>query len=146
MKQVEANDTVVVSYVGSLDNETVFETIKESNPKEVDLGSENTPLPFKTELVGMRVGEVRKIKLKPEQGEYGVRRGDLLHQIPKKQFTDKITPKIGLILSMDVERDGVSHQVPATIVEVNNDTITIDYNHPLAGHPLNYEIKILDIK
>jgi len=146
MKQVEENDTVLVSYVGTLDNETVFETINESDPKEIDLGDEKTARPYKRNLIGMQVGEMRKVTLTPEEGEYGIRRADLLHQIPTAQFTDKIEPKVGLVLSMNVERDGVTHQVPATIVEVVNDIITIDYNHPLAGHPLNYEIKVVGIK
>ena len=146
MGQVKENDTVVVSYVGTLDNETVFETVSESKPKEIDLSDEKTPLPFKFNLVGMQEGEMRTIKLKPDEGEYGIRRADLLHQIPKKKFTDKIEPKVGLVLSMNLDRDGVTHQVPATIVEVANDLVTVDYNHPLAGHNLNYEIKILAIK
>ncbi len=146
MKQVQENDTVVVSYIGTLDNETVFETINESKPKEIDLGDEKTARPYKRNLIGMMVGEMRKVKLTPEEGEYGIRRADLLHQIPNTQFTDKIEPKVGLVLSMNMERDGVNHQVPATIVEVSNDLVTVDYNHPLAGHPLNYEIKILEIK
>ena len=94
----------------------------------------------------MQVGEMRTVKLTPEEGEYGIRRADLLHQIPKAKFTDKIEPKVGLVLSMNMERDGETHQVPATIVELSDDLVTLDYNHPLAGHPLNYEIKILDIK
>jgi len=146
MKQVEENDTVIVSYVGTLDNETVFETIKESSPKEIDLSDEKTARPYKRNLIGMQVGEMRKVTLTPEEGEYGIRRADLLHQISQDQFTDKIEPKVGLVLSMNMERDGVNHQVPATIVEVSSELVTVDYNHPLAGHPLNYEIKILGIK
>jgi FKBP-type peptidyl-prolyl cis-trans isomerase 2 len=146
MKQVEENDTVIVSYIGTLDNETVFETIKESKPKEIDLSDEKTARSFKRNLVGMQIGEMRTVKLTPEEGEYGIRRADLLHQIPKTTFTDKIEPKVGLVLSMNMERDGVTHQVPATIVEVSSELVTLDYNHPLAGHPLNYEIKILDIQ
>ena len=146
MQQVKENDTITVSYIGTLDNETVFEKVNDSKPKEIDLSDERTPLPFRMDLVGMQIGEVRSIKVKPEQGEYGIRRADLLHQIPRKQFTNKIEPKVGLVLSMDMDRDGVTHQVPATIVEVSNDLVTVDYNHPLAGHPLNYEIKIIGIK
>ena len=59
MKQVEENDTVIVSYVGTLDNETVFETIKETKPKEIDLSDEKTARPFKRLLPGMMVGEMR---------------------------------------------------------------------------------------
>jgi len=146
MKQVKENDTVVVSYIGMLDNETVFETINESEPKEIDLSDEKTAGPYKRNLIGMRVGEMRTVKLTPEEGEYGIRRADLLHQIPRIQFADKIEPKVGLVLSMNMESDGVTHQVPATIVEVSDELVTVDYNHPLAGHILKYEIKILDIK
>ena len=63
-----------------------------------------------------------------------------------REFANKIEPKVGLVLSMNMERDGVTHQVPATIVEVSNDMVTVDYNHPLAGHPLNYEVKVLGVK
>jgi len=146
MKQVEANDTVVITYVGTLDNETVFETVKESKPKEIDLSDEKTALPFKLKLPGMHIGEMRTITMTPEQGEYGIRRADLLHNVARKQFANKIEPKVGLVLSMNVDRDGVTHQVPATIVELSTDHVTIDYNHPLAGHPLNYEITVVDIK
>lgn len=146
MKQVEKNDTVIVTYVGTLDNETVFETVKESKPLEIDLADEKTATPFKIKLPGMHIGEMRTIKLKAEEGEYGIRRGDLLQQIARKQFGDKFEPKVGLVLSMNVDKDGTTHQVPATIVEVSSDQVTIDYNHPLAGHPLNYEVTVIDIK
>lgn len=146
MKQVEENDTVVITYTGTLDNETVFETVKETKPKEIDLSDEKTCLPLKLTLPGMQIGETRIVKMTPEEGEYGVRRGDLLHQVPRRNFTDKIEPKVGLVLSMGVEKDGINHQVPATIVEVSSEMVTIDYNHPLAGHPLNYEITVIDIK
>ena len=88
---------------------------------------------------------MRKVHLEPEEGSYGIRRSDLIQEIPKAQFTSKIEPKVGLIISMNVETTGVNHQVPATIVELKEDTILIDYNHPLAGHPLNYEITVLEI-
>ena len=146
MKQVEEYDTVVITYVGSRDNETVFETVNESTPLVVDLSDAKTALPFKLKLPGMHVGEMRTIKMKPEEGEYGIRRGDLLHKVSRKQFPNKIDPKVGLVLSLNVDKDGVTHQVPATIVELSNDHVTVDYNHPRAGHPLNYEITVIDIK
>ncbi len=145
MKQVETNDTVTVTLIGTLDNGAVFETANESAPKIITIGATDTPKALQRQLKNMQIGEMRKIRLEPEEGEYGIRRSDLLHIIPRKQFTDKIDPKVGIVLSMNIERDGVSHQVPATIVELDDNNVTIDYNHPLAGHSLNYEITILDI-
>ena len=144
MKQVEKQDTVSVSLVGTLDNGTVFETLTESNPKIIKMGEEDTPKAFKRTLLGMQVGEMRKVRLEPEEG-FGIRRKDLLQSISHNHFTDKIEPKVGMLLSMNVEREGVNHKVPATVVEIKNDSVVIDYNHPLAGHPLNYELTVLDI-
>ena len=145
MKQVEKKDTVIITLVGSLDNETIFETIDKSDPLTFTLGEEGIPKPIQRILIGMQIGEMRKVRVEPEQGDFGIRRGDLLQEIPLTQFSAKIAPKIGLILSMDVESGGATHKVPATIVEIKSDSIIIDYNHPLAGHPLNYEITLVDI-
>jgi FKBP-type peptidyl-prolyl cis-trans isomerase 2 len=50
-----------------------------------------------------------------------------------------------MILSLTVDRDGEQHQVPATISEVHEDAITVDYNHPLAGRHIIYDIKLVAI-
>lgn len=145
MKQVQKKDTVTVALKGSLDNETVFETRDASEPLEITLGEKGIPQPIQRILLGMQVGEMRKVHMEPEEGEFGIRRSDLLQEIPKDAFSQKIEPKVGLVLSMNVDSAGVTHQVPATIVELKDDSIIIDYNHPLAGHPLNYEITVLAI-
>ncbi|MBU0943478.1 MAG: FKBP-type peptidyl-prolyl cis-trans isomerase [Proteobacteria bacterium] len=144
MKQVEKQDTVSVSLTGTLDNGTVFETATEADPRIIKVGEEDTPKAIQRTVLGMQIGEMRRVRLEPIEG-FGIRRKDLLHTIPKKQFADKIEPKVGMLLSMKVERGGVTHQVPATIVEIKDDSISIDYNHPLAGHPLNYELTVIDI-
>jgi FKBP-type peptidyl-prolyl cis-trans isomerase 2 len=146
MIQVEKNNKVTVTLIGTLDNETIFETIEQSDPLVIQLGEEGTPKPIQRILLGMQVGEMRKVHLEAEEGSYGIRRSDLIQEIPKNQFPDKIEPHVGLIISMNVDSAGVTHQVPATIVEIKEDSIMIDYNHPLAGHPLNYEITVLEIE
>jgi len=146
MNQVEKNDKVTVALIGTLDNETVFETIEQSDPLVIQLGEEGTPKPIQRILLGMQVGEMRKVRFEAEEGSYGIRRSDLIQEIPKNQFSDKIEAKVGLVISMNVDSAGVTHQIPATIVELKEDSIVIDYNHPLAGHPLNYEITVLEIE
>ncbi len=145
MKQVEKNNIVTVALTGTLDNETVFEVIDKSEPHVIQLGEKGTPMPIQRILIGMKVGEMRKVHLEAEEGSFGIRRSDLIQEIPKNQFTSKIEPKVGLVISMNVETNGVNHQIPATIVEIKEDSLLIDYNHPLAGHPLNYEITVLEI-
>jgi FKBP-type peptidyl-prolyl cis-trans isomerase 2 len=145
MKQVQENDTVKVTSVGKLDNDAVFEVVDESSPKVYVMNDEATPKPIKRILLGMCEGEMRKVRIEAEEGEYGIRRGDLLQEIPLEQFSSKIEPKVGLVLSMNLEQDGANHQIPATIVELKTESVVIDYNHPLAGHPLNYDITVVEI-
>ncbi len=144
MQQVEKQDTVTITLIGSLDNGTVFETVTESEPRIINMDDESTPKPMKQTLLGMQVGELRSVRLEPEDG-FGIRRHDLLQTIPSKSISDKIEPKVGTLLSMNVEQDGITHQVPATIVEIKDESIVVDYNHPLAGHPINYEMTVLEI-
>lgn len=145
MKQIQKNDTVSIAFVGTLDNETVFESVDPSEPRTIILGEEGIPKPIQRVLLGMQEGEMRTVHLEPEEGEYGIRRSDLLQEIPKDQFSKNIEATVGLVLSMSVDSGGLTHQVPATIVEIKEDSILIDYNHPLAGHPLNYEITVIAI-
>jgi FKBP-type peptidyl-prolyl cis-trans isomerase 2 len=50
-----------------------------------------------------------------------------------------------MVLSQKVEKDGVEERVPVTIIEIREDVVVLDYNHPLAGHHLTYELTVVDI-
>jgi FKBP-type peptidyl-prolyl cis-trans isomerase 2 len=144
MKRVEDNDTVTLAYTGTLDNGEVFATITEQQPFILALGKNQAPPTLERALLGMSVGDTKDIRLSPEEG-YGPRRKELVHTLDRKSISNKITPKRGMILSLTIEKEGKEHQVPATIIEVNDDSVVVDYNHPLAGHHLTYVLTVIDI-
>jgi FKBP-type peptidyl-prolyl cis-trans isomerase 2 len=144
MKIVEDNDTVTLTYTGKLENGEIFADITKQQPFILELGNNQAPPTLEQALIGMSVGDTKSIRLDPEEG-YGYRRKELLHTLERKSISDKITPKPGMILSLSVEKEGNEHKVPATIVEVNEDTLVVDYNHPLAGHHLTYIVTVIDI-
>lgn len=145
MKKVEQNDIVSLCFVGKLDNGQEFMTISEDKPLKVTIGASEMPPTVETAIIGMEAGQTRQVRVSPDEG-YGPRQKDLLQTIGNAEFIDKIQPKPGMILSLKVEREGEEHKVPATVIEVNEDSVLVDYNHPLAGHQLTYDIKILDIQ
>lgn len=145
MKTVEQNDIVTIAFVGTLDNGDIFMNVDTSTPMSVTIGESELPPTVNNGLIGCAVGDKRKIKVTAEEG-YGPRMKNLLQTITNKEFRERINPKPGMIISMTTERDGQPVKVPATIMEVNDEGVTIDYNHPLAGHNLTYEITILDIQ
>ena len=145
MKKAQKNDRVTISYTGKLENGTIFQATTESEPLIITLGNLDVPPTLEQAIIGMLAGDKKLVKLEPDEG-YGPRRKDLLQTLDRNVVNVGINPQVGMILSLNVEKDGQKHSVPATVVEVNNDTVVVDYNHPLAGHNLLYDITVISIE
>jgi FKBP-type peptidyl-prolyl cis-trans isomerase 2 len=145
MKQVQQHDIVTISCTGKLADGTIFHASNESEPLAITIGSHDIPPTLEQALLDMSPGEQKRVKIEPDEG-YGPRRKDLLQTLDRTTLGNTMTPQIGMVLSLKVAKDGQDHQIPATIVEINNDTIIVDYNHPLAGHNLFYDISVISIE
>jgi FKBP-type peptidyl-prolyl cis-trans isomerase SlpA len=144
MSQPQVNDTVVIAYTGKLDNGEVFTIVEKDKPLHVIVGNSDLPPTLEQAVMQTRVGEQCKVRVPPEEG-YGPRQKDLVHTMDNQKMVDSLSPKPGMILSLKADKDGVEEQVPATVIEVKGSMVTVDYNHPLAGHHLTYELTLLDI-
>ena len=90
----------------------------------------------------MKPGETKSVTLNPEQA-FGDRREDLVLKLPKTDFPQHITPSVGLQLNMS-NASGANLQV--VITEVDEDSVTLDGNHPLAGQTIVFDIELIEIK
>lgn len=131
---------VVISLKGSLENGEVFEQTPDDHPLLIALGQNNIFPVLEEALEVMQPGDTREITLAPEQA-YGPHYKELVQTINKSTFST-IQPTPGMILSINVERDGRQEKVPATVVDMEGETITIDYNHPLAGKSVIYTLTV----
>ncbi len=145
MSKIQDGAKVSVCYLAKLDNGEVFKTVDEKKPLTFQLGNGEAPPTLESNIKEMQIGEQRKIIVPPEES-YGVRQKALLQTLDRDAFGKDITPKPGMILSLKVNKDGKEHQVPATVMEIDGNTVTVDYNHPLAGHHLTYELKLISIE
>ncbi|XCN71056.1 MAG: peptidylprolyl isomerase [Candidatus Electrothrix aestuarii] len=144
MCPVALTDTVTVAYTASLETGELIEQRDEKNPAVVSIGSGALCKAVEACLFGMEPGQSRVIRVDPEDA-YGTHHKELMQQVPLSHFQGKLDPKPGMVLSLTVNREGEEHKVPATITEVQQDHITVDYNHPLAGQIIVYEVKLLNI-
>jgi len=144
MLQATQNSLVTIAFTGKLDNGEIFMTVDEQKPLNIRLGNSDLPPTVEQELLRMKVGERRKIRVPPEEG-YGPRQKDLLQTLDSQTMIDKLQPKPGMILALKIDKDGVEQKVPATVISVEGSKVTVDYNHPLAGHHLTYDLILLDI-
>jgi len=140
MSKVESGKTVKLNYTGKFENGDVFDTslLEGREPLKTMLGQGNLIPGFEKGLLGMTVGETKTISVDPVEG-YGEYLDGLVTTVEKKQVPDAV--KVGDMLQSQSER-GVMN---VTVTEVNEDTVTLDANHPLAGKKLVFEVEVLEI-
>ncbi len=144
MAHPKTNDMVVFTFTGMLDNGEVFITSDKDKPAQAILGNSDLPPTLESGIMEMQVGETRKIRVPPEEG-YGQRLTDLVQTIDNQKLVGTLNPKPGMIISLKVDKEGVEQKVPATVMTVEGSQITVDYNHPLAGHHLTYNVTLVEI-
>lgn len=138
----EEGSTVLVHYTGRLEDGTVFDSSRDGNPIEFEVGSEEVIDGFDQAVRGMEQGETREATLGPDEA-YGERREDLIFDIPREELPEQVDPSVGQELSVEIES---GREVPAYVAEVDEDTVTLDLNHPLAGKALSFEIEVVEVR
>ena len=144
MSPVQLTDSVSVSYSASLESGETFEKVPENKPIQLAIGSGRILKAVEACLFGMEPGESKTVQIQPEDA-YGHHQKDLVHTLARSIFGGEIDPKPGMILSLAIEKDEIEQKVPATVMAVTSDSVTVDYNHPLAGKKVTYAIKLHDI-
>ncbi len=144
MSPVALTDTVTITYKATLKSGEVIDATPENKPLTLSIGDGKIFPAVEVSLLGMEPGQTRTVTIAPEDA-YGPHYKELVHTLPRSIFEGKIEPRPGMILSLALEKDGREEQVPATVLSVNNDTVTVDYNHPLAGKPITYTVTLVGI-
>ena len=134
-------DTVQVDYTLSLDDGTVYQTTVGSNPLELVVGNGSYLADFEEAIVGMKVGESKTITIAAADA-YGEYREDLIITKDRSKIQDGDNIKVGDSLIMTYS-SGYSTQV--TVIDADDDTVTIDTNHPLAGQDLTFKIDLFKV-
>lgn len=139
---VKKGDTIKVDYEGSLEDGTVFDTSQShGQPLEFEVGSGQLIKGFDDAVIGMKVGQEKKIDLAPENA-YGQHNPEMLKEIPREQLPKNQEPKVGMGMMIGLPNGS---KFPATITKVSDKTVTLDLNHPLAGKKLTFKIKVAQI-
>jgi FKBP-type peptidyl-prolyl cis-trans isomerase 2 len=137
----QKGDKVKIHFVARLESGHKID-MSQTNPFEIHLGKGNNILGLEEGILGMQMGEKRKIEI-PVEKAYGQRQDDLLAKIPTQNLPDmgKI-PEKGEIFQMDTK---TGKKVFARIIDFKGEDVLLDMNHPLAGHKLIYDVVLMEI-
>lgn len=139
--QAKAGDQVSLHYTGTLNDGTVFDSSKGSEPLQFTLGANEVIPGFDEAVMGMAPGDTKVVHIPVDQA-YGPRRDDMILEVAPQDFPPDVEPRVGARLEIR-QANGARFQV--TVSDVRDDAVTLDGNHPLAGEDLNFEIELLAI-
>ncbi len=141
MQQAKAGDKVKVHYHGKLTDGTTFDSSEGREPLEFTIGNGDVIKGFDDGVTGMAVGQKKTVHI-PADEAYGQKDSSRVVDFPKNNFPADLTPEVGMQLSMT---NGSGQVIPVVIVEVEEETVKLDANHPLAGQDLVFDIELVDI-
>ncbi len=130
----QVGDTVQVHYRGTLDDGSEFDSSVGRDPLEFTVGSGQVIPGFDSAVVGLTVGEKVEVRLAPEDA-YGEHTDERVITVPKEQAPE----------GLEVGQQVMLGQAPATVVEINDEIVIVDANHPLAGQALTFEIELVGV-
>ena len=138
---IENGQKVKIHYTGTLDDGKQFDSSAGHDPLEFEMGAGMVIPGFETGVADMNVGEKKTINI-PAAEAYGEKREDLVMNFERTQLPEDLEPETGMMLQMQGP-DG--QPVPVTITAVEEEAITIDANHQLAGQNLNFDLELVSV-
>jgi FKBP-type peptidyl-prolyl cis-trans isomerase SlyD len=137
------SDGVVVSlaYKLTVDGEVLDEAGAEDAIQFIQ-GHRNIISGLESELNGMKVGESKKVSVAPEGG-YGVVDEESIDDISMSEFPEGVTPEVDMELEI---KDEEGNEMFGRVLAIDGDTVTMDFNHPLAGKTLNFDVTIVALR
>lgn len=139
--QAKKGDSVQVHYTGRLEDGSVFDSSVSREPLGFTLGDGNMIKGFDAAVYGMIIGDKKTVTI-PAAEAYGERKDDMMIDVPRAHVPADILPEIGLDL---VLQDESGRPMPVTVVFVDEEKITLDANHQLAGQDLIFDIELVRI-
>jgi peptidylprolyl isomerase len=141
MTQVKSGDTVRIHYTGTLTDGSTFDSSEGRDPLEFTVGSGQIIPGLDTALPGMAVGDKKTVNVACDEA-YGPLNPDMRQAVPREGIPPEIPLEIGTMLQMQTPEGQV---VPVTVVELGEEEVTLDANHPLAGKDLIFDIELVEI-
>jgi peptidylprolyl isomerase len=143
MAQAANGNIVRINYTGKLADGTVFDTSEAEGrePLGFRLG-ENQVLPtLEAEIVGMAAGDKKTVAIEANDA-YGPHQEQAIQQVERSQIPDDVDLTVGNAL----QATGPDGQVvPLRVIAADETTVTLDANHPLAGHDLTFDVELVEI-
>jgi len=140
MSQAKQGDTVRVHYTGTLDDGQEFDSSRGLDPLTFTIGAGAVIQGFDDAVTGMAVGDEKRVTI-PAAEAYGPRRDELTVRVSRAELPPELQLEKGTQLRMEQG----DQSIVVTVREMDDETVTLDANHPLAGESLTFDLRLVEI-
>ena len=140
MNESVSNGKVIsLEYTVKLEDGQLVDTNVGQDPLTYTQGANQIIRGVEAAVEGMEVGQTKQVVVSPTEG-YGDRDPNAVHEVPKAKIPQEA--KIGTMLH---GKDANGREIRPTVSAINADTVILDFNHPLAGKTLHFDLKVVNI-
>jgi FKBP-type peptidyl-prolyl cis-trans isomerase SlpA len=133
---------VLMHFTLSLADGTVADSTCEGQPLRFVMGDGTLIEGLELVLYGLKVGDRQCLSIGPRDA-FGFPAGENIHTMPRSEFPAEMQLEPGMIISFSTPS---GEEVPGAIQEIKGDEVVVDFNHPLAGHEVIFDVEILEVK
>jgi FKBP-type peptidyl-prolyl cis-trans isomerase SlpA len=141
MEKIHENSTVTVNYTGKLEDGTVFDTslVEGREPLKAKLGEGQLIPGFEAGLIDMSIGETKTVEIEPSNA-YGDYNDTLVVEVAKNNVPENVEP------GMMLQTFGPMGPSIVKVLEIKDEVVVIDANHPLAGKKLIFDLEVVGVE
>ncbi|QJQ94285.1 MULTISPECIES: FKBP-type peptidyl-prolyl cis-trans isomerase [Halomonadaceae] len=132
---------VTLHFALKLEDGTVVDTTRDKAPATFQLGDGNLPPGFESPLKGLGDGESGSFQITPEHA-FGQHNPQNVQLLKLDDFTE-VVPEVGTLMSF---ADPSGGELPGLVVSIDGNQVEVDFNHPLAGRTLTFEVDIITVR
>ncbi len=143
MKEIQQNAAVTLNFTIKLSDGSVADsTYQTGKPAKLVIGDGSLSESFERCLLGLKAGDKRSIDLEAKDA-FGAPNPDFIQYLDRAKFVGKADVEVGTIMAFSTA-DG--SEIPGIIQQISADSVTVDFNHPLAGQNVTFEVEILSVE
>lgn len=133
---------VTLHFAVKLEDGAIVDSTFDSEPATFEVGDGNLLDGFERALLGLSAGHKDTFVIKPENG-FGQPNPNNVQEIPREEFDHDMELTEGLVISF---ADAQKAELPGVITAFDDSVVTVDFNHPLAGQDVHFEVEIIDVQ
>lgn len=142
MNAIERGSKVTLHFALKLAGGDIVDSTFDKNPATFTLGDGNLLAGFENKLLGLRKGERKQFTVSPEEA-FGQPNPNNVQHFKRGDFDPAMELYEGLVISF---ADASKAELPGVVTRFDTETVVVDFNHPLAGRVIYFEVEILDVQ